>query len=40
MVVLDKQDYINKAQDLHGQRDMYRVLVADPKQQTQNKLIN
>ena len=30
MVSLDKQDYINKAQDLLSQKDTYRSVTADP----------
>ena len=31
MVVLEKQDYISKAQELLGQSDTYRALVVRPK---------
>ena len=40
MVVLNKQDYINKAQDLLPQRHMYRLLTADLTNKYTNKLIN
>ena len=30
MVLLDKQDYINKVDDLLAQRETYSPLVADP----------
>ena len=38
VVVLDKQEYINKALDLLAQRDTYRALVADPNKKYKNKL--
>ena len=40
LVVLDKKDYINKAQDLLSQRDMYRPLAAYPTKKHENKIIN
>ena len=40
MLVLDKQDYFNKAQDLLGQRDIYRTLVVDTNKNHKTKLIN
>ena len=40
MVVLEKQDYINKAEDLLGQNDSYRTLAADPTKKQMNKVNN
>ena len=40
MVVLDKQDYFYKVQDLLEQRDAYRPLEAEPTNKHKNKLIN
>ena len=37
MVVLDKEDYINKSQDLLAQRDTYRPLVDDPTNEHKNE---
>ena len=39
MVVLDKEDYIKKSEDLLKQ-NTYRELVADPTNKYKNKLIN
>ena len=39
MIVLDRQDYINKAMDLLVQRDTYNSLTADPLTK-QKKLMN
>ena len=39
MVVLDKQDYTNKAQDLLAQRDTYRPLTANPTNKHKKKFI-
>ena len=40
MVVLDKQVYITKAQDLLAQRDTYRSITLYPTNKHKNKLIN
>ena len=40
MVVLVKEDFINKVQDLLAQRDTSRPLVADTTNKQKNKLIN
>ena len=40
MVVLDKQDCINTAQDWLAQMDIYRPLAADPTKKHKNKHIN
>ena len=40
MVVLEKQDYSNKAQDQLAQRDTYRPLVADSTNKHKNKLMS
>ena len=39
-VVLDKQDYISKAEDLLGQSDTYRSLAADHSKKQKMRLIN
>ena len=40
MLVLDKQEYINKAKDHLVESDMYRPLTADPTNKHKSKLIN
>ena len=40
MVVLDKHDYTNKAQNQLAKRDTYRPLKADPTNKHKSKLIN
>ena len=40
MVILDKEDYINKAQALLQATNTYKVLKKDPTSQLKNKLIN
>ena len=40
MVVLDKQDYINKVKELLTKKDIYRPITADPTNQHKNKLTN
>ena len=39
MVVLDKQNYFNKAKDLLVGRDTYRLITGDPTIKQKNKLI-
>ena len=39
MVVMDRQDYINKAQHLLDDRDTYRSITLDPTSRLKNKLI-
>ena len=40
LIVLDREDYINKAMDLLADRDTYRPLRPDPRNKLKNKLIN
>ena len=40
MVVLDNQDYINKAKDILSQKDTYRPSTVDPTTIHKNKFIN
>ena len=40
MVVVDKQDYISKVEDLLEQSDTCRILVSDPVKGQKNRLIN
>ena len=40
MVIMDKQDYTNKAQALLQDHNTYKVLPKDPTNQLKNKLIN
>ena len=40
MVVLDRQNYINKAKDLLAHRHTHSPLTADPTSKHKNKLIN
>ena len=40
LVVLSRQNYINKAIDLLADRDTFRPLTLDPRNQHKNKLIN
>ena len=39
MVVMDRQDYVNKAQVLLGDRDTYRPISKDPIPKLKNQLI-
>ena len=39
-MVLERQDYINKAMDISVDRDTYQPLTADPANKHKNKLIN
>ena len=39
MVVLDKQDYLNKAQDLLVEKDTYKPITGDSTSRHKNKLI-
>ena len=38
-VVLHRQEYINKAKDLHGGKETYRTVAVDPTNDHKNKLI-
>ena len=40
LLVVDKQDYTNKSQELLAQKDNYRPLTVDPTNKHKNKLIN
>ena len=39
MVVLDKQDYLNKVQNLLADKDIYEPITEDPTSMHKNKLI-
>ena len=39
MLVLDKQDYLNKTQDLLVDKDTYKPITGDPTSRYKNKLI-
>ena len=38
-IVLDKQDYLNKAQDVLADKDTYKPITGDPTSRHKNKLI-
>ena len=40
MAVINKQDYINKVENLIEQRDTYRTLTTQPTRKQKNEMIN
>ena len=39
IVLLNRQDYLNEAHDLHADKDTYRCITGDPTTKHKNKLI-